>query len=149
MNSAYNLLIQKLDAFIRKYYRNQLIRGAIYATGITVLFYLVVTLLEHFAWFGTSARTVLFYAFIIINAVVITRLIIIPLLKMFHLGKVISHEQASQIIGDHFPNVKDKLLNTLQLKQLSNEINNDLVTATNKGCQHHIKFLVTKTFPLF
>ncbi len=130
MSSGYNILLQKLDAFIRKYYRNQLMRGAIYATGITVIFYLSVALLEHFAWFGTRVRTGLFYAFILINAVVITRLFIIPLLKMFRLGKVISHEQASQIIGDHFPNVKDKLLNTLQLNELAGQTSNELIAAS-------------------
>jgi hypothetical protein len=49
---------------------------------------------------------------------------------MFRLGKVISHEQASQIIGEHFPNVKDKLLNTLQLNELASQTNNELVTAS-------------------
>ena len=41
---------------------------------------------------------------------------IIPLFKMFRLGKIISHNQAAIIIGQHFPNVEDKLLNTLQLQ---------------------------------
>ena len=30
----YQLLIEKLDQFIRKYYVNQLIRGSLYATGL-------------------------------------------------------------------------------------------------------------------
>lgn len=37
------------------------------------------------------------------------------------LGHVIGYEQASEIIGNHFPEVKDKLLNTLQLKKQSDE----------------------------
>lgn len=40
---------------------------------------------------------------------------------MFRLGKVISHTQAAEIIGRHFPNVQDKLLNTLQLKNLESQ----------------------------
>jgi len=35
------------------------------------------------------------------------------------LGKMISHEEASRIIGTHFKDVKDKLLNVLQLKSQS------------------------------
>ena len=37
------------------------------------------------------------------------------------LGKRISHEQAAAIIGDHFTDVRDKLLNILQLKQATTE----------------------------
>ena len=36
---------------------------------------------------------------------------------MGRLGKVISHEQAADIIGRHFPEVSDRLLNILQLKR--------------------------------
>ena len=50
--------------------------------------------------------------------------IVFPLLAYFKLGNTISHEQASIIIGQHFSPVKDKLLNTLQLKRQS-ELNAD------------------------
>ena len=40
--------------------------------------------------------------------------------QYFRLGQLISHEQAANIIGSHFNNVGDKLLNILQLKQLAN-----------------------------
>jgi hypothetical protein len=50
---------------------------------------------------------------------VIARYVAYPVLKMNKLGKIISHEQASEIIGKHFPEVQDKLLNVLQLKKLS------------------------------
>lgn len=119
MISNYQTLIQKLDEFIRKFYRNQLIRGAIYSFASILAFYLLVTALEYFGHFNITARTVLFYLFIITNVFILGKLIIIPLLKLYKLGKIISHEQAAQIIGQHFPNVSDKLLNTLQLKQLS------------------------------
>ena len=36
---------------------------------------------------------------------------------MGRLGKQISHEQAANIIGKHFPEISDKLLNILQLKK--------------------------------
>jgi hypothetical protein len=39
-----------------------------------------------------------------------------PFSKMAKLGKQISHEQAAVIVGKHFPEVSDKLLNILQLR---------------------------------
>ncbi len=114
----YTLLLRKLDEFIRKYYRNQLIRGAIYFIAVFILFYLLVTITEYFARFGTITRTILFYAYFLINALILWNLVIIPLFKLFRFGKIISHEEAARIIGYHFPEVSDKLLNTLQLKKI-------------------------------
>src|SRR5690606_22619135 len=43
------------------------------------------------------------------------KFIAFPLAKLFKLQKGINYEEASQIIGNHFPEVNDKLLNVLQL----------------------------------
>ncbi|RZL14449.1 MAG: hypothetical protein EOO96_30755, partial [Pedobacter sp.] len=59
-------------------------------------------------------------------------LIIKPLLAMLKLGKHLSFDEASVIIGNHFSDIKDKLLNTLQLHQLSENRpeNNQLILAS-------------------
>lgn len=117
--SSYDLLLQKIDAFTRKYYRNQLIKGSIYAVAVFIIFFLAVVLLEYVGWFGAGVRTFLFYSFIGINAGILATLVVVPLLKIYRLGNIISHKEASKIIGNHFPNISDKLLNTLQLKEQS------------------------------
>ncbi len=119
----YNTLIQKLDEFIRKYYKNQLIRGALYSVAAVLAFFLSLVFLEYFGHFGTAVRTVLFYSFLTVNAVILYRLVALPLIHLNRMGKIISYEEASQIIGKHFSNVSDKLLNTLQLKQLADNGN--------------------------
>lgn len=114
----YQVLIDKLDEFIRKYYKNKLIKGSIYFTGLFLVFYLLVAVFEYYGNFGTTIRTVLFY-FLLLSALgILLRWILIPLFKLYKLGNTISHEQASEIIGKHFSGVKDKLLNTLQLQAL-------------------------------
>src|SRR5439155_11487184 len=50
---------------------------------------------------------------------IIVRFVAIPLSHLYRIGKIISHEQAAKIIGDHFREVQDKLLNVLQLKKQS------------------------------
>lgn len=116
MATDYDLLIHKLDGFIRKYYKDRLIRGALYSTGLLVLFFLAASLGEYFGRFGTTVRTGLFWALALVSALVLVRLVAIPLVKLFRLGAMIGHEQAAAIVGSHFPQVKDKLLNTLQLR---------------------------------
>ncbi len=119
---AGNIIHQKLDEFIRKYYKNQLIRGLIYSVGLVLLFYIGVSTLEYFAEFSTTMRTVLFYAFIVTTAYVLGKYIAIPLLKLNSFGSVISYDQAAQIIGSHFNNVQDKLLNVLQLQSTQQNV---------------------------
>lgn len=116
-NGAYGTLIAKLDEFTRKYYKNQLIRGLLYAVAILVSGYLAISLLEYFAHFDPLVRTLLFWSFIAATCYVVARFIAIPLFRINRIGKVISHEQAAEIIGQHFSNVQDKLLNVLQLQK--------------------------------
>lgn len=51
---------------------------------------------------------------------------------MLKLGKYLSFDEASVIIGNHFSDIKDKLLNTLQLHQLAEKLpeNNQLILAS-------------------
>ncbi len=109
------ILVEKLDAFIRRYYKNQLIRGAVYFTLAALISFFIIALLEYYGRYNSGVRAILFYSFILISGYFLIRYMLIPLAHMYSIGKVISHRQAAQIIGKHFPEVKDKLLNTLQL----------------------------------
>lgn len=119
--TSYDVLIGKLDEFIRKYYKNQLIRGLLYATGIMLGGFLLITTLEYFAHFDSIVRTILFWSFIGATATVLTRLVFIPLFKLNRIGTIISHDVAAGIIGRHFTSVQDKLLNVLQLRRSGSE----------------------------
>ena len=118
--SNYSLLINNLDAFIRKYYKNQLIRGGIYAFTLILAFFLVVAGLESLGHFDTSIRTFLFYGFMAAIGLVLYRFVASPLARLNRIGKIISHEEAARIIGTYFTHVEDKLLNVLQLKEQAN-----------------------------
>lgn len=116
MADTENILINKLDEFIRKYYKNQLLKGVIYSSGILLGAFTSVVLLEYFGEFSITTRTVLFFAFLTSTLAVLGVYIAIPLLKLNKIGKIISYDQAATIIGSHFTNVQDKLLNVLQLQ---------------------------------
>jgi hypothetical protein len=67
----------------------------------------------------------------LLNALLIGWYVVYPLLKLFKIGNRISNEQAAEIIGNHFSNIRDKLLNTLQLKELTEKqaSNRELINA--------------------
>ncbi len=145
MHDNYSLLIEKLDGFIRKFYINQLLRGALYTVGAVLGLFILLNVAEYYFYFNTGVRTAMFWGFAALSGVALYRWVALPLMHYFHLGKVISHEQAAQIIGDHFANVKDKLLNILQLKQQSsNAIYADLITASINQKSDEIKFVPFK-----
>lgn len=118
----YTLLINKLDDFIRKYYINQLVRGSLLAISIVLIYFLFIAFAEHKFYFSPLLRKVIFYSFIASTLSLLWFLVIVPVTKIYSFGERISHKQASQIIGQHFTNVQDKLLNILQLKEASTSL---------------------------
>ncbi|MCS6935826.1 MAG: DUF4175 family protein [Chitinophagales bacterium] len=115
VSGTYLQLIEKLDRFIRKYYINEMIRGSIFTAIYTLALFITVNVLEYYLYLPPLWRKVLFYGFILSTAAVAARFVALPLLHYYKLGKIISYDRAAQIIGAHFTEVRDKLLNLLQL----------------------------------
>jgi hypothetical protein len=113
--SAFDRLITQIDAFIRKFYKNQVIKGFLLFTGVLVLSYLFVITLEFFGHFGSYVRGILLFSFIGINIFILSKFIVVPTLRLRAFGNRIDRYQASKIIGKFFPKISDRLLNTLQL----------------------------------
>ncbi len=132
MNNKYQILIKKLDEFIRKYYRNQIIRGTILSALIFLFTWGIVSTLEYFGHFSITIRTLIFYLSLSLITIVFIKFIVIPVLQFFKIGKIISHKQAARIISNHFTEIEDKLLNTLELASIKNDCNfsEDLLVAS-------------------
>ncbi len=112
----FEIIQQKLEAFIRKYYLNELLKGGILFFTIGVLYFLITLLIEHFLWLNMLGRTMLFWLFILGAIGLFIKFICIPLAKLFKLSRGIDYTTASKMIGIHFPEVEDRLLNVLQLQ---------------------------------
>jgi hypothetical protein len=127
-----NILLYKLDVFIRKYYKNQVIKGGIFFLSLFLIFFLLVNLLEYYGHFNITTRTFIFFIYLALNFAVFIFYILIPVFKLFRIGKILTKKQAAEIIGNHFKEVEDKLLNTLQLSELSNHsaVNFELINAS-------------------
>jgi hypothetical protein len=113
--TSFKIIQNKLEAFIRRYYTNELLKGVILFFAIGLLYFLLTLFIEYLLWLNTSARTILFWVFIVVEFALLVKFIFIPLSKLLKLQKGIDYELASKIIGRHFPVVNDKLLNVLQL----------------------------------
>ena len=126
--SNYSEIHEKLKGFIRKFYLNEIIRGSILFLALGLLYFLFTLFLEHSLWLGIAGRTALFWMFVLTELALLLRFVALPVMKLLGLKRGISEAEASQIIGRHFKEVEDKLLNIIQLK--SGGENTDLVEAS-------------------
>ncbi|MEZ5013927.1 MAG: DUF4175 family protein [Chitinophagales bacterium] len=113
----YTILINRLDAFIRRFYLNRLIRGLLYTAAIILSAYLLFSLLEYHYFFSTTVRKIMFYSFLAGTGYLAWRFIVQPAMGYYRLGKQIDHKTAARIIGEHFSEVSDRLLNILELRE--------------------------------
>jgi hypothetical protein len=118
--SAFDRLLEQIDAFIRKYYKNEMLKGALVFTGFLLLSWLLVTGLEFVGRFSSSVRFLLLMIFLAGNAIILAKYFVLPFMRLNSFGKRINRKQAASIIGSFFPNVSDRLLNTLQLSEVNN-----------------------------
>ena len=152
---------QKLEAFIKKYYTNELIRGTILFAAIGLLYFLFTLFVEYVLWLNPTARTVLFWLFIAVEVALFVKFIALPLIKLFKLQSRIDYLDASRIIGHYFPEVNDKLINVLQLKKDSNQSELLLASIEQKSIElkpipftlainfkHNVKYLKYAAIPL-
>ncbi len=145
MGNEYQDLIKQLTQFISKYYKNRLLKGVIYAFSILLFFYLSFVLLEYFGRFSSTVRIAFFTCFLLISCIVTIRYLLIPTFKLFRIAKTISHQDAANIIGKHFPEVKDKLTNVLELKEQHSDQNNPLLLASINQKIESFKFVNFRT----
>ncbi|NEW80651.1 MAG: hypothetical protein GZ086_14800, partial [Gelidibacter sp.] len=126
--SNFNRIRAKLQEFIKKYYFNELIKGLLLFLAIGVLYFIFTLFVEYYLWLKPNLRSLLFWVFVFIEVALFGRYIISPLIKIFGLKTGITEIEASKIIGNHFPEVKDKLLNMLQLN--ASQQNAELIEAS-------------------
>ncbi len=126
--NGYKTITENLHRFTKKYYTSELIKGCILFFSLGFLYFLLTLFLEYFLWLEPTARKLLVFFFVLVEIFLLSRFIAIPVFKLIGLRKGISIENAAKIIGRHFPEVKDKLLNVIQLNSADNQ--SDLLLAS-------------------
>jgi len=133
---------EKLEQFIKKYYLNELIKGLLLFFTLGVIYFIVTLLIEHFFWLKPIARTLLFSLFVLVEIALLIFYICIPIFKIWGLKKGIDKFEASKIIGAHFPEVSDKLLNMYQLQEFNE--NSELIEASIEQKSKELKLVPFK-----
>lgn len=132
MSTRNSELLNRLEDFIRKYYKTKWVLGLLYLFCAGISLFILFSGLEYFGYYSTSVRLALLVFFWIIVLSILVQYFLFPFLAYIKLGKRINYAQACKIIGDHFPTIQDKLLNALQLSEMgrSSENESELINAS-------------------
>lgn len=131
MNKSYQILLAKLDQFIKRYYLYEILKGIFISVSVVLFVWFVEALVEYYNYTSVPFRSFLFFCTFFIFVLVFAYFIIRPLFALFKIGKYINHRQAATIISQHFPDVSDKLINTLELgEHLDTDHDNQLLLAS-------------------
>lgn len=133
--SSIQTLLLRLEEYKRKYYLNLLLKGIIFSAAVLLSAYLIFNTAEYFAHFSTTVRGVLFFTFLSVLLLTLIFWIIKPALYLYGKQKPLSDEAAALQVGKFFPEVGDKLLNTLQLASLSTSQNELLLASIRQKSQ--------------
>ena len=131
-HSEIEYLRKEIDSFIQKFYLNQLIKGLLLFLGVFSFSYLLLANLAYFADLSSWVRFVFLLLFVGMNAFLLISWILIPLLRKLGFLKRMDHFEAAALIGFLFPDIADRLTNTLQLieQQKAHDTNLDLLAAS-------------------
>jgi hypothetical protein len=119
MTKDFNILVKKISAFRNRYYFYKITEGFIITSFLLVTVFTLFSFLEYFIYLDSDIRKVIFYGFIVFGFLLTVQFIIIPLLKLFHIIKPIDIKGSSRFIQNHFADIKDKLLNIIELSEIN------------------------------
>lgn len=119
----YNEIISKLEKLVRKDFTLTTFKGLLISLIIILVSLLVFILSESLFRFSASIRTILFFNWLGIIIASLVYFVLIPLLKLFNVIPSRNYFETAKIAGLHFPVIKDELLNSLQLVNVSSTVN--------------------------
>ena len=111
----------KLEGFKKHFFYNLLFKSACFFTFLVLTSYLLLNFIEYYSYLSVTVKTTIIFLFSFVFIIALYFLVLHPLNKYFNFNKYYSNEEAAKSIGSYFPDIKDKLLNTIQLELVENQ----------------------------
>ena len=127
MSDGVGRIHEKIRSFQKKYYLNIFIRGTILTLSILIGYFVLASIVEHNLWLSQWSRLLIFLTFFGVAAFCVYKFLNEPL-TWWLAKRGLNEEDAARIIGGRLPNVKDRLVNLIQLA--SNENSSALTYAS-------------------
>ena len=121
MISGIETVKKQLVAYKKKFYTDKLIKGSLLFLLVGLCLFLMFTVLEFNFRFGSWIRGFLLFSFVALMLGLLVFWVIKPAWELLGGGEKLTDEEAARQIGSFFPDVKDRLLNVLQLQKLDQD----------------------------
>ena len=130
MSKSFRSVIERLELFSRAYYKNLIFRGILSCLTILIVFFIAICLIEYFSFLNSYFRKIIFWTYLGIVLILVLKLIISPIISLFRTIKnPKENHRVAKLIGKHFPEIEDKLINILELKEIDS-FSKDLINAS-------------------
>ena len=114
---------ERLNAVVKKEGTKNSLNGFLISLSIALLLFISFLLIETIWNFNSGIRSVLFFSFLFLFASLIIYLSVYPFLKRIGFFDKTDNFTTASRVGFHFPDVKDELINSLQLISADNKYN--------------------------
>ncbi|MDD3819701.1 MAG: hypothetical protein PHG41_07710, partial [Actinomycetota bacterium] len=119
MTKDFNILVKKINAFRNRYYAYKITEGLFITLFLLLTIFTLFSILEYFIYLNSEVRKVIFYGFILFGSLLTIQYVIIPFLKLLHIVRPVDIKESSGFIQNHFADIKDKLLNIIELSEIN------------------------------
>jgi hypothetical protein len=107
------------------------VKGVLLTLFLLLVLYTAFSLVEYFVYLSSEIRKILFYGFVIFGGLLTLQFIMVPVLKLLHVLKPMNIKKSSELVQKHFGDIKDKLLNIIELSSISDSnYSNEIVLAS-------------------
>jgi hypothetical protein len=115
MVGAFSIIDEKLKSFTKKYYLNRVLKGLFFWFILIFILSLFIFGFEFFLYLSVKIKIIVLLLYLSFFLFSLSYLIILPFFKYLGFFKKISRDQINKIVVSHFPDIKDKLLNIIEL----------------------------------
>ena len=129
---------KELNFFIKKYYKNKLLKGFLYFLVIFLSSFYIISFAEFFGRFNSVIRLSFLIGFIILNTYIFSVYCIQPLWCLLNDKRRLKHATAAKMIGNLFPDIADQLTNLLQLEGQRNKESNNVISLLQASIEQKI-----------
>lgn len=132
MQSKSNVLKHKIQLFQRKYYTNRVLMGIVLSIIILLFISILMISIEFFSYLQPKSKLILISVYLLSFILISFYFLLNPLLKLFGIRNGLSNKQLNRIIINHFPDIKDKLLNIFELQIIDDDklVSTELLNAS-------------------
>ncbi len=131
MDNNYKLFVDKLNSYIKKFYTYQLIRGLIIYLTVALIYFIFISTLEYLNFFDPKIKFSIVVFTLVLTIIIFVCFLIIPLIKLFGIGKRLTYHDVSSQISKTYPEIKDRLINIVELAEKNNPLySNELQNAS-------------------